>query len=355
MSLTQVSKTVINDNTSSSFSFRNLIINGSMNVHQRAVSVSNITASSYNTADRWVLDIATGFGTWTQSVDSSDVPSGTGLRKSLRMLCTSNVPSPPTAGNFIKLRQTIEAQNCNILKIGTTNAESITVSFWVKSTVTGTYTVEIENQTSGSNRIVCGTYTVNNSNVWERKSITFPPDTIGSVNNDNGVGLLLAFYLGAGSNYTSGTLQTTWGATVNANRVSSSQANAASAVNNIWLITGIQFEIGTVATAFENLPYDVQLQRCYRYFVSYSVPQDYTDGYSGTILYRSYPLPVEMRTAPTGFEIVNPQFQYYSGGTGTNFTPTFSSAGRLAFTLFGTSLTSARGVVGGTVRVVAEL
>jgi len=307
MSLTQVSKTVINDNTSSSFSFRNLIINGSMNIHQRSASVSNITASSYNTADRWVLDIATGFGTWTQSVDSSDFPSGTGLRKSLRMLCTTNVASP-VAGNFIKLRQTIEAQNCNILKTGTVNAESITVSFWVKSNVIGTYTVEIENQTSGSNRLVCGTYTVNSSNVWERKSITFPPDTIGSINNDNGVGLLLAFYLGAGSDFRSGTLQTTWGATVNANRVSSSQVNVANAINNVWLITGIQFEIGTVATPFEHLPYDMQLIRCQRYYNVINGRNGsglLVEGYGGTgnPIMSVYSYPVRMRDVP-GISII---------------------------------------------------
>ena len=93
MSLTKTTNTVTSDSSSSSYMFRNLIINGTMNIHQREQSVSSITASSYNTADRWVIDIGTAFRTWTQSVESNDAPTGSGLRKSLKMLCTPNVAS----------------------------------------------------------------------------------------------------------------------------------------------------------------------------------------------------------------------------------------------------------------------
>lgn len=281
-------------------SFKNLIINGNMNVHQRGTTVSSITASSYNTADRWVIDIGTAFGTWTQTVELNDAPTGTELRKSLRMLCTSNVASP-TAGNFIKVRQTIEAQNCNILKKGTSNAESFTVSFWVKSNVTGTYVVEIEDQTN--NRLTNNSYTINSINVWERKSITFSRDTTGALNNDNGVGLLLAFYIGAGSSWTTGTLQTTWGTnSVTANRAAG-QVNVASANNNYWQITGIQMEVGTVATVFETLPPEVQLIRCQRYYnvINYISGNGLlVEGYGGTSnpIMSIYSYPVRMRTVP---------------------------------------------------------
>jgi len=349
MSLTKISNTVISDTFSNSYMYRNIIINGSMNIHQRSASVSGITSSSLNTADRWVIDMSS-HGTWTQTVELSDAPSGTGLRKSLRMLCTTANASP-SAGNFIKIRQTIEAQNCNILKIGSINAESITISFWVKSNVTGTYIVEIENQTVGSTRTVCGSYTINSSGVWERKTITVLGDTVGLVNNDNGVGLLLAFYLGAGSNFTSGTLQTTWASSNNVNRAVG-QTNVASSTNNYWQVTGIQFETGNTSTLFEHLPYEIQLMRCQRYYTSYTISQDYNDGSNNAVIYRSYSLPVPMRIAPT--PSVVSQFTYFSGGTATNFTPTFSSSIN-AVSVLGTSLTSGRGLVGGTFGANSEL
>lgn len=318
MSLTKISNTVISDTFPNTYMYRNLIINGSMNIHQRSASVSGITSSSFNTADRWCIDMSS-HGTWTQSTELSDAPSGTGLRKSLKMLCTTANASP-SASNFIKIRQTIEAQNCNILKIGSTNAESITISFWVKSNVTGTYIVEIENQTVGSTRTVCGSYTINSSGVWERKTITVLGDTVGLVNNDNGVGLLLAFYLGAGSNYTSGTLQTTWGTSTNVNRAVG-QTNVASSTNNYWQVTGIQFETSNTPTLFEHLPYEIQLMRCQRYYQKSFLPEVSPSQNTGratsievasvvgasTIFNIPVYLPVVMRTAlSSGVTIFNP-------------------------------------------------
>lgn len=349
MSLTKTTNTVTSDSSSNSYMFRNLIINGSMNIHQRGASVSNITASSFNTADRWVVDIGTAFGTWTQSVESNDAPTGSGLRKSLKMLCTTNVASP-TAGNFIKVRQTIEAQNCNVLKKGTPSAESFTVSFWVKSNVTGNYVVEIEDQTN--NRLTNNSYTINSSGVWEKKSITFSSDTTGALNNDNGVGLLLAFYIGAGSSYTSGSLQTTWGSNSTAGNRAVGQVNVASTTNNYWQITGIQFELGTVATSTEILPYEIQLMRCQRYYISYTISQDYSDGFNCGVIHRAYSLPVPMRSAP-GVS-VGSQFTYYSSGTPTNVTPTFASSVN-SVSVIASGLTSGRGMAGGTFLASIEL
>jgi hypothetical protein len=269
--------------------FRNLIINGNMNIHQRSASVTGITASSYNTADRWVVDL-TSQGTWTQTVELNDAPTGSGLRKSLRMLCTT-ANATPGSSSVIKIRQTLEAQNCNILKIGSSSAESITISFWVKSNVTGTYIVELENQTVGSIRIVCGSYTINTIGVWERKSITVSGDTVGLINNDNGVGLLLAFYLGAGSNFTSGTLQTTWGTTVTGNRAVG-QTNVASATNNYFQITGIQMETGTIATPYEILPYEIELQRCMRYYQKSFLLETFPSQNAGRTSAIEFPSPV---------------------------------------------------------------
>ena len=141
--------------------FKNLIINGDMSIAQRGTSVSGITSTSYNTLDRYRTGVS-GFGTWTQSQDT-DVPTGQGFANSLKMDCTT-ASGPDAAGSVLYLVQYIEAQNLQQLKFGTSNAESTTISFWVKTNVTGTYTVEIVSSDSG--RHICGTYTVNASNTW---------------------------------------------------------------------------------------------------------------------------------------------------------------------------------------------
>ena len=243
--------------------FKNLIINGDMSIAQRDTSVSGITSTSYNTLDRFRTGVS-GFGTWTQSQDT-DVPTGQGFANSLKMDCTT-ASGPDAAGSVLYLVQYIEAQNLQQLKFGTSNAESTTISFWVKTNVTGTYTVEIVSSDSG--RHICGTYTVNASNTWEKKTITFEGDTTGTINNDNGRGFEVFFWLGAGSEFTSGTLATSWATSSAGNRVSSSQANLATSTDNNFWITGVQLEAGTSASDFEFLPYDVNLMRCYRYCVN---------------------------------------------------------------------------------------
>ena len=143
-----------------------------MSVAQRATTATGITSTSYNTVDRFRVGVS-GFGTWTQSQDT-DVPTGEGFAKSLKMDCTT-ASGPDAAGSVLYHVQYVEAQNLQNLKFGTSNAEYITLAFWVKTNVTGTYTVEIESDDSG--RHICGTYTVNASNTWEKKILSFPGDT----------------------------------------------------------------------------------------------------------------------------------------------------------------------------------
>ena len=245
---------------SSDNSFKNLVINGAMQVAQRSTSVASITSSGYNTADRYRVAIATQ-GTWTQSVEN-DAPTGSGFRKSLKMLCTT-ADASPAAGDEISIQQNIEGQNIQHIKKGTASAEQLTLSFWVKANVTGTYVVNIADV--DNSREVSKSYTINASATWEKKTITFPADTTGAFDNDNALSLSLSFGLGAGSNYTSGTLQQTWAANTAANRFVG-QVNLASAISNYWQVTGVQLEVGDTATPFEFLPYDVELLRCFRYF-----------------------------------------------------------------------------------------
>jgi hypothetical protein len=279
--------------------FRNLIINGDMQVAQRSTSLSSITTGGYKTLDRYYLGLTT-LGTWTQS-QSTDVPSGYGFANSLKMDNTT-ADASPAAGDLCFITQIIEGQNLQYLKKGTANASSLTVSFWVKSTKTGTFIVELYDYIN--NRSISKSYTVAASNTWEFETVTFAGDTTGTITNSNVAGIELNFWLGAGSNYTSGSLQTSWGSYTAANRAVG-QVNCADSTSNDFLITGVQLEAGTSATDFEFLPIDIDLTRCQRYYQVFGsdtsgdfplgrLTNTNQNGIFSTIL------PVRMRTAPTG-------------------------------------------------------
>ena len=239
---------------------RNVVINGAMQVAQRATSVASITTAGYYTADRWQASITT-LGTWTQSVEN-DAPTGSGLRKSVKMLCTTANASPAAGDSFL-FRTLLEGQNIQQFAKGTASAKAFTLTFWVKASTTGTYIAELVDQ--DNSRQVSAAYTVSAANTWEKKTITFPADTTGAFDNDNASSLSLNFWLGAGTNFTSGTLNTSWASTTNANRAVG-QTNVAGATNRTWQITGVQLEAGSVATPFEFEDIQTTLMRCYRYF-----------------------------------------------------------------------------------------
>jgi hypothetical protein len=245
----------------SSNNFKNLIINGAMQVAQRGTSASSLTTTGYRTADRWQFQITTQ-GTWTMSVEN-DAPTGSGFRKSTKVLCTT-ADASPAAGDVVLLSQTIEGQNLQQIKKGTAAAEQLTVSFWVKSNVTGTYIFEIYD--ADNTRAISKSYTISASGVWEYKTITIPADTTGAFDNDNDASVFIQWFLGAGSNLTSGTLNSSsWVSPTTANRVVG-QVNLASAISNYWQITGVQLEVGNTATPFEFKPYAQNLEECERYY-----------------------------------------------------------------------------------------
>jgi len=242
---------------------RNLLYNGAMQVQQRVsgtTAVTGITGSDYYTADRWRTALAT-LGTWSQSVDT-DVPTGSGFRKSLKMLCTT-ADASPAAGDLLLVHQILEGQDLQAIKKGTSSAQSLSLSFWVKSNISGTYVVELLD--TDNNRTCSKSYVINATGTWEYKTVTFPADTTGAFTNDNNSSLEISWWLAAGSNFTSGTLQTTWGSLTNANRAVG-LVNLASATNNYWQITGTQLTIGTVATPFQFKTYAQELAECQRYY-----------------------------------------------------------------------------------------
>jgi hypothetical protein len=240
--------------------FRNIIINGDMSVAQRATSASSITTSGYRTVDRFTIDMTT-LGTWTISQDT-DVPTGQGFATSLK-LDNTTADGSPGSNDALQIVQKFEGQNLQHLKKGTASAESLTLSFWIKATKTGTNIVELYDLDNG--RQISQSYTVDSTDTWEQKEITFAGDTTGAFGNDNAASLQLDFFFGAGSNYTSGTLNTSWASGTTANRAVGQVNHADSTSNNIW-ITGVQLEVGTTASDFEFLPYDVNLNRCLRYY-----------------------------------------------------------------------------------------
>lgn len=345
MAITRIGNPAIADQRG--VNFRNIIINGGMDIAQRGTSQASITAAGYYTIDRWRTDVVTA-GTWTQS-QSTEVPTGQGFFNSLKLDCTT-ADASLAAGDRVFYSHRIEDQNCTYLKKGTSSAESTTVSFWVKSNKTGTYICELFD--SQNSRHINKSYTISSADTWEKKTITFAGDTTGAFANDNGIGLMLQFWLAAGSTYTSGTLQTSWGSSTNANRAVG-QVNLADSTSNEWYITGVQLEAGSVASDFEFLPVDCNLQRCQRYFGSGEIETDYDNSSSATVMYRAYDFKVSMRTDPT--MSIKSQWQYFSGGGGQNFTPTFSCTSTEMFEARGTGLTTGRGFVTGGWYADAEL
>jgi len=208
--------------------FRNIIINGGMDLAQRGTSTSGITDGiTYHTVDRMKTQVVTA-GTWTQS-QSTDVPTGQGFAKSLKMDCTT-ADASLGADDLVIVRQDIEGQNLQYLKYGTSNAESITMSWWVKSSKTGTYIIWLYHDGT-SNRQISKSYTINSADTWEKKTITFAGDTAQAFANDNDGRLRMYFFLAAGSNSQSGTLATSWEDYVKANRAVG-QVNLADSTSN---------------------------------------------------------------------------------------------------------------------------
>jgi hypothetical protein len=276
--------------------FRNIIINGDMSQAQRGTSTSSITSNTYS-LDRFLLSFSGSIGTWTVAQDTT-VPTGQGFATSTKIDCTT-ADASPASGDRIFYTQRIEGQNLQYLKKGTSSAESLTLSFWVRSNKTGTYIINLYD--GDNSRQISKSYTISSADTWEKKELTFAGDTTGAFGNDNAVSLYCNFYLGAGTDYTSGTLATSWESATNAN-AAVGQVNLADSTSNEWYITGVQLEVGTTATNFEFLPHDVNLQRCQRYcFVKSNGAGalGIATYYSSSSMRASISFPTTMRAAPT--------------------------------------------------------
>ena len=278
-------------------SHRNLIINGAMQVAQRATSKTGIGTSGYYTIDRFKVN-ANGLGTWTQE-QSTDAPAD--FKYSLKMTCTT-ADSSPSSGDFLNIRHSIEGHNIAHLNYGTSDAKQLTLSFWIKSNKAGTIGSEI--QTGGTSYERTENVTIS-ANTWEYKTVSIPANTVATANEDNSTGINVYWWVNAGTNY-KGTPTSTWG-TGNSGRAGTLTSEIGTAVNDYIAITGVQLELGSVATPFENRSYADELRRCQRY--CWRKHAD-SSGEDDLILSTSYngdtannwmtvPYPAQMRAKPT--------------------------------------------------------
>ena len=308
-----------------------LIINGNMAVAQRGTSATGLTNGSdvYVALDRFGFNE---FGspssqhTMTQESLTSGNAYLNGFANALKMDVTTAQGSLD-ADDATMIIYKFEGQDLQAFKKGTASAEKYTLAFWVKGTKTGTHVVELFDR--DNNRHVAGTYSISSADTWEHKVVNYPADTTGAFGDDNARSLDINWFLSAGTNFTSGTLQTSWGAQSNTTRAAG-QVNTVDSTSNNYHITGVQLEVGeyssTTLPPFQQETFGDNLARCQRYFYNHvdrrvSVGQSDDNmiigkgGFNSSAQFEAtVHFPVTMRTAPT-----------LSLGSGSNYFKLFVS------------------------------
>lgn len=344
---------------------RNMIINGAMQVAQRGTTITGIGATSgVYSLDRYRFNVnGSGRATVTQS---SVTPSG--FANSLKIDVTTAVSSL-SAGNFFSVVQKFEGQDLQMLDKGTSDARTMTLSFYVKSNITGTYIIELFD--FDNTRTISKSYTINSADTWEQKIILIDADTTGTLDDDNDASLQVTWWLAAGTTYSSGTLNTSWASNTNANRAVG-QVNLLSSTDNEFLLTGVQLEVGSTETPFEHRSFGEELQLCQRYYyercgsgtalgvdpyhwVMNGIAYNTTLGTGGLAF------PVNMRATPTlGYSDVG-HFQKNSAGRGDAVTAinlydaTDNATTATAFIQFNSSNSTAGGAYMQTTNASARL
>jgi hypothetical protein len=257
----------VNPNFVNQLGRRNLIINGAMQVAQRGTSFTGVDTPAYH-LDRWrshISGVATkGICTITQD---SDAPSG--FAECIKVAVTTADTSLDAWAEY-GIQQKFEGQDLQRLCKGTSSTKEVTISFWVKSSLTGTYILEMMDD-DNSSRHINASYTINTSNTWEYKSITFAGDTAGVLDNDNAKSMTVSWFLAGGSNFQGGGLQTSWGGLVQTKR-QVGQVNFFANTGNTFQLTACQMEVGDTATPFEHRSYGEELALCQRYYSTVRFP-----------------------------------------------------------------------------------
>ena len=280
---------------------RNMIINGAMQVAVRGTSFTSVSGSAYH-LDRF----RTGMGDTTARFTVTQATAAlNGFANSLKYDCTTAESSLSSADARLFIQHRLEGQDLQHLKKGTSDAEKVTVSFYVKTNKSGVYTVELYD--NDNTRSISQTITVSDAN-WNRYTLTFDGDTTGTLDNDNGNSFNLIIHLIAGTTYTGGTFSTSWSSATDNTRVSSSNVNIGDSTDNNFEITGIQLEVGSQATPFEHLSYGETLSLAQRYCFDINPSTGASPNtpyimpvaiYNDTLAISQVNFPCEMRTTPT--------------------------------------------------------
>jgi len=296
---------------------KNRIINGNMMIDQRNSGAAVTTSGSFP-VDRFSVLNATD-GAFSSQQDTS-VPVG--FINSLKFT-TTTADASLGATQYARCHQRIEGLNCADLGWGTVNAKTVTLSFWVRSSLTGTFGGALTN--SAFDRSYPFTYTISSADTWEQKAITITGDTSGTWLTTNGLGIQVIWGLGVGSTY-SGTADSWAGA----GYLSATGAvSVIGTLNATWYITGVQLEVGESSTEFEHRPYGTELQLCQRYYWKNGNYAGYAflavgmdQGTAGEFLVT---FPVQMRASPTA-SISGCRFRYNGGGnTGVSIIANYAS------------------------------
>jgi hypothetical protein len=289
MALTKVGAGVLN--IDDLYGFRNRIINGDMRIAQRGTSFS-LTVSEY-TLDRFRFG-QSAIGSTIQPVVSQVTDAPAGFTNSLEYVNTNAVT--PTGTNQAIINTRIEGNNISDFGWGTSDAQTVTLSFWVKSSLTGTFGGSFQN--SNIDRSYPYNYSINSANTWEYKTVIIPGDTTGTWLSDTGIGLDVVFCVGAGPDRLAAA-----GSWVSGNiRGVTGQVQLVETAGATWQITGVQLEKGTVATPFERRPFGTELALCQRYYWTdnnvFQVSYRSTTTITNVRLSRIH-FPVSMRASPT--------------------------------------------------------
>ena len=282
-----------NISADNSLGFRNRIINGDMRIDQRNAGASvTLTSGVIYTVDRFI-GLEDTDGAMTAQQDSS---APVGFVNSLK-LTTTTADATLGSTQFSNLQQRIEGTNVADLAWGTANAKTVTLSFWVRSSLTGTFSGSVSN--SAFNRSYPFTYTISVADTWEYKTVTIPGDTTGTWLTTTGVGIRLVFSMGEGSDY-AGTAGSWVGS------LKTGVTGATSVIGTLdatWYVTGVQLEVGSVATPFERRPFGTELALCQRYYEfnssAFSNPMFSGNVTSGNGYYANGVFKVTKRANPT--------------------------------------------------------
>jgi hypothetical protein len=270
---------------------RNRIINGDMRIDQRNAGASVTPAPDTYTLDRWYVSELTDGSISVQRVTEAPATFTNSLK-----VTVSTTDATLAAGQITEVKQVIEGFNTADLGFGAAGASTVTLSFWVRSSVTGTFSGSLQN--GALNRSYPFSYAINLANTWEQKSITIAGDTTGTWVTNNNAGLYLVFSLGAGTTY-SGTAGAWAGSDL---RAVTGAVNLLATASATWQITGVQLEAGTVATPFERRSYGQELALCQRYYeIGGSSTNSIYNGYTitSTVYMYGVPFVVTKRAAPT--------------------------------------------------------